>query len=434
MTIERIDKLINEHYVYPEIAKKTGDHLKKKLAEGYFNNVETMEAFASSLTTEVQSINHDKHMRIRVAPSRQAAGNGQVNWIDELIERADANRGDVAGFIEAKKLEGNIGYVNFRYFAGMAEGAPVVDTYMKLLSTSDAIIIDLRKNGGGNPVMVQYLCSYFFQNPVHLNSLYWRKNDRTEDFWSLEKVNGKKLPDVPLFVLTSHRTFSGAEEFSYNMQTQNRATLVGETTGGGANPGQGMPINENLGIFIPTGRAINPVTKTNWEGTGVVPTVKINSDSAFNKSLELARVASAAYRDKKNIAFKSLLQELQSNFDLINKGSNEKIEKQVYLNLKKATDLDFLHENAINELGYNFMQKNQIEIAEVILKSNTELFPNSANTYDSYGEALSLNGKLNQSMASYQKAVDLATRQNDPRLVDFKEGLEKIKAKVTGNK
>ena len=113
--------------------------------------------------------------------------------------------------------------------------------------------------------------SYFFDQKLLLNSLYWREGDRTQEFWTLADVGGMKMPDVPLFVMTSNRTFSGAEEFSYNMQTQKRATLVGQTTGGGANPGGTMRINDNLSVFIPTGKAINPITKTNWEGVGVVP-------------------------------------------------------------------------------------------------------------------------------------------------------------------
>jgi len=125
---------------------------------------------------------------------------------------------------------------------------------------------------------------------VHLNSLYFRPANRTDDFYTDPTVTGRKFgPDKPIYVLTSSRTFSGAEEFAYNLQTRKRATIVGETTGGGANPGRGFPLPYNLTVFVPTGRAINPITKTNWEGVGVKPDVAVDADRALDVALGLAR-------------------------------------------------------------------------------------------------------------------------------------------------
>ena len=110
------------------------------------------------------------------------------------------------------------------------------------------------------------------------------------------------MHDIPLFIITSERTFSAAEEFSYNMQTQNRATLVGQTTGGGANPGGSRRINDNLSVFIPTGKAINPITKTNWEGVGVIPEEETSVEDAYDKALDLAQEAAEAYRTERGYA------------------------------------------------------------------------------------------------------------------------------------
>jgi hypothetical protein len=275
-TVDRMVELINSNYVFDDIAKSTGEHLKRKLQAGAFNDFNDASAFARALTQEVQSINHDKHMRIKPNPG----GNGGRR-------PADDGRG---GFYESKILENNIGYIDMRGFLRASIASKYADEHMKKLGNTDAIIIDMRKNGGGSPDMVQYFCSYFFDKPTHLNSLYWRKTNRTDDFWTID-VKGKKMPDVPLFVLTSSYTFSGGEEFCYNMQTQKRATLIGETTGGGANPGEMFTVNDELVIFIPTGRAINPITKTNWEGTGVVPDIKIPADEALTKALQLANSA-----------------------------------------------------------------------------------------------------------------------------------------------
>jgi hypothetical protein len=152
---------------------------------------------------------------------------------------------------------------------------------MAVLAKSDAIIIDLRNTGGGSPDMIQLISTYFFAEPTLLNTMYWREGDRTDQFWTLPHVPGRRMPDTPLYVLTSERTFSGAEEFAYNMQNLKRATLIGETTGGGAHPGGSMPVNDLFGMFVPTGRAINPISKTNWEGVGVKPDVSAPADDAL---------------------------------------------------------------------------------------------------------------------------------------------------------
>jgi C-terminal processing protease CtpA/Prc len=153
---------------------------------------------------------------------------------------------------------------------------------MGFVANSDAIIFDLRRNGGGDPAMVALISSYLFgDKPVHLNDLYWRKGDRTDEFWTDPKAAAFKLENKPIYVLTSSRTFSGAEEFSYNLKNLKRAVIVGETTGGGAHPGSGQRLSEHFQVFVPSGRAISPITKTNWEGTGVEPDVKVPKEQAL---------------------------------------------------------------------------------------------------------------------------------------------------------
>ena len=274
-TVQQLTSLINEKYIFPDIALKTSEELERKLKSGAFDTIQTMKSFTRVLTQTVQSVNHDKHMRIRV-------NNGGVP------QSGGPSRETGNGFRESKMLESTIGYIDMRNFAPLQLASEVADEHMKKLESATAIIIDLRKNSGGNPDMVQYLCSYFFSERIHLNSLYFRDTNQTTEFWTVD-VSGKKRPDVPLYILTSSFTFSAAEEFCYNMQTRKRATLVGETTGGGANPGDLFPVNDQLSIFIPTGRAINPVTGINWEGTGVEPEVKVAAMDALDKAIELAK-------------------------------------------------------------------------------------------------------------------------------------------------
>ena len=160
---------------------------------------------------------------------------------------------------------------------------------MAFLANCDALIIDLRENGGGSPEMIQLLSSYFFSGePRHLNSFYYRMDEKTEQYWTQPYVPGAKLADTDLYVLTSGYTFSGAEEFTYNLKNMKRATIVGETTGGGAHPVRIEVLNDHFAIGVPYARAVNPISKTNWEGTGVEPDVKVPAAQALAQAHLLA--------------------------------------------------------------------------------------------------------------------------------------------------
>jgi len=160
---------------------------------------------------------------------------------------------------------------------------------MNLIAHTNALIIDLRQCQGGNPGMVALISSYLFAGePIHLNSLYWREEDFTQQYWTLPYVPGQRFVDKPVYVLTSSGTFSAGEEFAYNLQTRQRATLVGETTGGGAHPGSPYRLHPHFEAFIPVGRAINPITNENWEGCGVAPDVAATQEEALTVAYRLA--------------------------------------------------------------------------------------------------------------------------------------------------
>lgn len=426
-TIHKLSQLMNDFYVFPKVAKLTEEHLLKQLSKGHFIQFKDDESFANALTKSVQSINKDKHMRIRKNRPYEAPDNSPERKIEVQLDQVNRSRWNNYGFTEVKVLKGNVGYLDLRGFAGLERGKPIADAYMKLMANTDAIIIDLSKNGGGSPNMVQYLCSYFFDKKVHLNSLYYREGDKTIDYWTLEEVGGAKMPDLPLFVITSDRTFSGAEEFSYNMQTQKRATLVGQTSGGGANPGGTKGINENLYVFIPTGKAINPITKTNWEGVGVIPEIKTEIEETFDKTYQLAMEAANAYRLKTKENYSKLYMSLHNNLDhYIPEKSDEIILKE----LKKCKEAKLFEEWNINALGYEYlMEHNKPKIAQSIFRANTILHPDSANVFDSYAESLMINGDLDAALKNYQKAVENATKNGDDVEL-FKENLEKFKKKM----
>jgi len=180
-------------------------------------------------------------------------------------------------------LPGNIAYLELGGFLNAETSGDALAAAMTLVADSDALIVDLRRNGGGDPATVALISSYLFDGePVHLNDLYYRWSGQTQQYWTHAWVPGKRYgADKPVYVLTSGRTFSAAEEFTNNLKTLRRATIVGATTGGGANPGDVFKLAEHVGVFIPTGRAINPITKTNWEGTGVTPDVAVPQEQAL---------------------------------------------------------------------------------------------------------------------------------------------------------
>jgi C-terminal processing protease CtpA/Prc len=192
------------------------------------------------------------------------------------------------GFEKVERLSSNIGYLKFNMFADPEVCGPTAVAAMNFLGNSDAIIIDLRENGGGDPKMIALLSTYLFSKPTHLNDLWERKSDTTQQYWTLPYVPGKRLDDKPAYVLTSKRTFSGAEEFSYSLKNLKRATIIGETTGGGAHPVRGQRIDDHFMIGVPFARAINPSSKTNWEGIGVEPDVKVPAAEALATAQKLA--------------------------------------------------------------------------------------------------------------------------------------------------
>ena len=430
--INTLIQLMNDYYVLPDVAKKTEEHLLKQLASGHFDQLGNDADLAEALTKSVQDINKDKHMRITKNPPYVAPVETPERMIEERLYNLKRKKDYNSGFHTVKVLEGNVGYLDLRGFTYFFEGKIMADAYMKLVENTDAMIVDLSKNGGGDPAMVQYLCSYFFGEKVHLNSLYFRERDETIDFWSLEEVDGKNRADIPLFVITGNKTFSGAEEFAYNMQTQKRATLVGTTTGGGANPGTNMPINQNLTVFIPTGMAINPITKTNWEGVGVIPEVKTEEGAALYKAHELAKIAAESYREELKIKHTKMLTDLNRHLEKFDEGKSE---EGIIKALTECTAAGIIQEWEINLLGYDYlMEKKQTNVATAIFKANTILHPESANVFDSYGEALMVAGELQKSLENYQKAVDNAVKSDAQDVDMFKENLQKIKDKIATEK
>ncbi|MCH8980298.1 MAG: S41 family peptidase [Armatimonadetes bacterium] len=289
-TIEILLDALNESYVFPELAEQADAKIRKLLEDGEYQELTSGSAFARKLSADINAVLNDAHFRVRYSakplPERAAR---LVPSKEERDAMRNMVRRNNAGIEKVELLPGNIGYIEVRSFMGGPEIARPAAAAFEFIQDTDALIIDLRRNGGGSPEAIRILCSYLFgKEPVHINSIYWRPTDRTTEYWTLEELPGPRYLDKPVYVLTSRRTGSGAEECAYNLQTQKRATIVGGVTWGGANPGGTVRLNDHFSAFVPQGRAINPVTNTNWEGTGVKPDVEVDPDKALAKAQELA--------------------------------------------------------------------------------------------------------------------------------------------------
>lgn len=284
--IDSVTQSLNEIYVFPDVAKKMEKHLRKQYKKKAYKDITSLEEFGRKLTEDLREISHDKHLRVMFMPDDMLAQFAGDTLTDEEKQREleEKQRGNFC-FKEIKLLEGNVGYVDLRCFSEATDAGATAVAAMNFLVYTDAIIFDLRQNGGGSPSMIQLITSYFFHEPVHLNSFYIRKSDSTHQFWTHAHVQGPRMTDVDLYVLTSSSTFSAAEEFTYNLKSMERATIIGDTTGGGAHPIEVKPFqNLSIGMSLPFGRAVNPVTGTNWEGTGIAPHIAVPQEQALDKA------------------------------------------------------------------------------------------------------------------------------------------------------
>lgn len=308
--IERVVTLLDENYVYPEMVQQVGAFVREQLPK--YSAITDAETFAQAVTADMQSISHDKHLRFRFNPTL-AVGLQAASEADNtaaLDKWLQSIAGENYGFRRVEYLPGRVGYLDLRLFASPFVAGEIAVGAMAFLANAKALIFDLRKNGGGTPEMVQFLISYLFDDEIrHLNDIYNRSLDTTTHFWTLPYVPGKRMPNADVYVLTSSYTFSGAEEFSYNLKAMERATLIGETTRGGAHPGRDFPVDDQFTLFVPGGRPINPITQTNWEGTGVTPHVEVPADDALKVAHKMALgklIEKAATDDERQIAQQAL--------------------------------------------------------------------------------------------------------------------------------
>jgi hypothetical protein len=263
--IDNVLRRLDEGYVFPKKAAEMARAVRARAKLGAYNRIVSAQAFADTLTQDLRAVSHDRHLEVAYQSRgvRDEAPDGQPS-AEERREREAFGRRINYGLERVERLNGNVGYLEIRSFEFDAAAVDsALSAAMNFLARTDALIIDVRRNGGGEPTMVAAVCSYLLPPNRLINRFYWRPRNRWDEFRT-GSVSGRHYGTIrPVYVLTSDQTFSAAEEFAYDVQTQHRGEIVGDTTGGGAHPGGMRRVTEHFGVWVPSGRAVNPVTGSN---------------------------------------------------------------------------------------------------------------------------------------------------------------------------
>jgi hypothetical protein len=293
-TIEDLSTLLSERYAYKEIGQKLGQMLQQNVKAGKYDALKTPAEFSFTVTNDLRSLNSDRHLALNFNPQTQPSNitnqaaipltaEERARQAAERAKEASAfNRQMNFGFKNVQFLNGNIGYLKFDYFdAYLDYSSPVVDASMAFFKNCDALIIDLRDNGGGGSQMVGYIEGFFFKERTLAGSSYDRLTDTTSQGYITPQPLEKQLPEMDLYVLTSKATVSAAEALAYDLKYLKNAKIIGETSAGAANPGRVTRLNNLFTAFIPNRHGIHVATGTNWEGTGVPIDISCPAEDAL---------------------------------------------------------------------------------------------------------------------------------------------------------
>ena len=297
--IENVKESIDSNYVFVDKAKRINKALDSIYASGRYNPVNEYKAFATTLTDDLLTISKDKHFEVQYRPdlaeSRRKREAENDDQIEEHEETFDINywysQKINFGFEKVEILEGNIGYIKLTFFDIFQWVKPTIDATMGFVANTDALIIDLRGNGGGYR-SATYMASYFFdEKPLLWSTTYNRATGETENEYIFQEIDGTRYLDKPIYILVDGKSFSRAEGFSYGMKHFKKATIIGQTTPGAAHGINFVELDNSFFIQVPVERNINPITKTDWEGKGVIPHIRTKEEEtlkvAYTKALEM---------------------------------------------------------------------------------------------------------------------------------------------------
>jgi hypothetical protein len=435
MVVRRVSELLIDFYVFADVAEECFERINGRLAEGAYDDITRPNLFAAALNEDLRDVSGDKHLNV-AALFGVSTEDDISRAFDELDFQHFLQRGN-HGVIRVEWLRGNVGYLDLRAFNSLYVARHKFVSAMELLSDMDAIIIDLRKEVmGGPPETVQFLASYFFDEPTLIDTAYFRKDDVRNEIWTLENVPGTRMADVPLFILTDEDVFSAGEGFTYALQALGRATIVGGTTMGGAHITRPFRIGDRFEAKIPWGRPINPMTGTNWEGVGVEPDIQVDADKAFDVALALAREAADDRRAKREAQDIAVLQKVieqikqaESSFAREEMNVAASVTRRA---LERGMTAGLLNEGSIDDTGHYYLDRGDVDMAIEILTSNAEMHPESYNVHHSLADAYVQKGNRQRAVANLERSLELNPRNG--WAVKLLENIDDAIAKTTGKR
>lgn len=257
-----------------------GADVAARLQRARYDTCATIGSFTTAVTRDLQLWARDRHLKLAYSPAPITTAMLSGDAGDESARNF--------GFYDVKRLSGNVGYIELGRFSAAAQAGAVLQSVMQFVSNTDALIIDLRQNGGGHADMVALVTSYFIDEQKLLATLEHRAPLSSAQIWSASYVAGPRYLGKPVYVLTSGRTFSAAEGLAYDLRYFAKATIVGEKTRGGANPGLFHPLDEHFAVLVPQARVVHAATGSNWDADGITPDVTVAAADASRSALKLA--------------------------------------------------------------------------------------------------------------------------------------------------
>lgn len=278
--VSNLAREVEANYPVAETGTRVAKELRNGLRTGRYTQT-SAKNLASILTQDLRRLSGDPHFRVDyfVVPRAFPPAANTQDPVSEADRRLTLRLQNF-GFARVERLAGNVGYMKLDQFELPSVSGETAAAAMQFLAGTDALIIDLRDNGGGYLSMVTLMSSYFFSDPVHLSDRIGRDPADLRQSWTYAVVPGPRYVDKPVYVLSGPRTFSAAEGFAYDLQAQKRARIVGETTRGGANTAARLLLSSRFGVIMPTARVRNTVTASNWEG-GLKPDVSTSAALAL---------------------------------------------------------------------------------------------------------------------------------------------------------
>jgi tetratricopeptide (TPR) repeat protein len=405
--LQKIAGLVESKYVLADKAKGFADEFKAKCASGAYDSFTEAKEFAEKVTADLIAITHDKHLNFRVMVSSDV-GEKVSGSLHHPVRYFRMRAKENAGFYKLEWIDQRIGYIDLRRFYSFDQAKDLAVAAMKFLANAQAIIIDVRENGGGSG---DYLSSFFLPYPTQLSGSYSRQSGSLTESWTRRDIGMEPRLDVPLFILTGPNTFSASESFAYDMQSRKRATLVGEPTKGGAHSVDVFGIDDKFEFYISTERAVSPVTGGNWEGAGVIPDIRVPAAAALDAAVVEAKKAAEAYGRGKDEGLTKLVEEMQALADgaakLYREGKSQAADAALDSLFKIVRRAGMISEFFINTFAYNFQSPPDEQMGISLLKKSTEFFPESFTAFELLASVYSSKGNKELALRYFRKVLEL---------------------------